>query len=96
MRLSLKAVSAGIVAAATASLAGGCVSYDYLQRTDRVSYHAGDAVAANLESETINPSSPWIYDTSGLGKNGNVMPKDTQGSQAGSVPPGAPRVAPSP
>ena len=76
MRLSLMAGAAGLVL--MMSLIGGCADYDYLQRTDRVSYRAGDAVAANIEGETINPSGPWIYDTTGLGKNGNVMPKDPQ------------------
>ena len=87
MQLSLMAGAAGLVL--MASLTSGCADYDYLQRTDRVSYRAGDAVAANIEGETINPSSPWIYDTSGLGKNGNVMPKNAQSSSAGAIPPGA-------
>jgi len=56
-----------------APLLGGC-TYDYLQHTDRVGYGAGDAVAANLEGETINPSKRSMYVTSGLGKNGSVMP----------------------
>ncbi|MEO8882333.1 MAG: hypothetical protein ABI377_02790 [Devosia sp.] len=56
-----------------APLLGGC-TYDYLQHTDRIGYQAGDAVAANLEGETINPSKRSMYVTSGLGKNGSVMP----------------------
>jgi len=65
--------SAGRLAAllGLASLMGGC-AYDYVQRTDRVAYHAGDAVRANLERETMNPSSRAQYDTRGLGRNGNV------------------------
>ena len=55
---------------------GGC-AYDYLQHTDRVGYSAGDAVHANLESETINPSKRSMRITSGLGKNGNVVPAST-------------------
>jgi len=55
---------------------GGC-TYDYLQHTDRVAYSAGDAVYANLESETINPSKKSMYYTKGLGKNGLVIPKTT-------------------
>jgi hypothetical protein len=51
---------------------GGC-TYDYLQHTDRVAYSAGDAVTANLESETINPSKRSMYSTAGLGKNGAVL-----------------------
>lgn len=53
------------------ALLGGC-SYDYLQRTDRVAYSAGDAVRANLERETSNPSHRGQYNTKGLGRNGNV------------------------
>jgi hypothetical protein len=52
-------------------LLSGCV-YDYLQHSDRVSYSSGDAVKANLESETTNPSSDAQYKTTGLGKNGHV------------------------
>jgi hypothetical protein len=61
------------LAAIVAPLLGGC-TYDYLQHTDRVGYGAGDSVAANLEGETINPSKGSMYVTSGLGKNGSVMP----------------------
>jgi hypothetical protein len=92
MRLSLMAGSAGLVL--VASLVSGCADYDYLQRTDRVSYRAGDAVAANIEGETINPSSPWIYDTSGLGKNGSVMPKDAQTPAGGTAPGTSPTASP--
>lgn len=56
----------------SALLLGGC-RYDYLQHTDRVAYSAGDAVKANLESATIDPSSDEQYDVSGLGKNGQVV-----------------------
>ncbi len=94
MRLSLMAGSAGLVL--MTSLVSGCADYDYLQRTDRVSYRAGDAVAANIEGETINPSSPWVYDTTGLGKNGNVMPKDAQAPSAGSTGSATAQTQPSP
>ena len=53
-------------------LLGGC-TYDYLQRTDRVAYHAGDAVRANLERETMNPTSKSRYSVKGLGKNGDIQ-----------------------
>ena len=56
------------------SLALAACSYDYMQHTDRVAYSAGDAVQANLIRETTNPSDRAMYDTGGLGKNGNVMP----------------------
>lgn len=51
----------------------GC-TYDYLQRTDRVAYSAGDAVRANIESQTIDPSKKSQYVTTGLGKNGEMKP----------------------
>ncbi|WP_417307625.1 hypothetical protein [Devosia sp.] len=53
-------------------LLGGCI-YDYTQRTDRVSYNAGDAVKANLEAQTTDPSKDSMYRTDGLGKNGAVV-----------------------
>jgi hypothetical protein len=56
----------------TALLLAGC-SYDYLQRSDRVAYSAGDAVKANLERETTSPSKKSMYSTSGLGKDGTVV-----------------------
>ena len=65
-----------VIAAAIALALGGC-SYDYLQRTDRVGYSAGDAVKANLERETLDPAKGSAYSTKGLGKNGVVVPEDT-------------------
>ena len=61
---------AGLSAAAV--LLGGCSYYDYFQRTDRVGHSAGDAVKANLEGQTSNPSGDSRYTTKGLGKDGNV------------------------
>ncbi len=62
------------LAATVALLAmlGGC-SYDYLQRTDRVGYSAGNAVKANLAQQTTNPMKGSMYSTKGLGKNGQVL-----------------------
>jgi hypothetical protein len=54
---------------------GGC-AYDYTQRTDRVAYSAGNAVKANLERETVNPTSASRYSTKGLGRNGMVHQSD--------------------
>ena len=59
-----------LMAVVTAPLAG--CSYDYLQHTDRVSFRGGNAVAQNLESETINPSKRSMYAKGGLGKNGGL------------------------
>jgi hypothetical protein len=49
----------------------GC-AYDYLQRSDKIAYHSGEAVKANLARETINPAS--TKSTKGLGKDGAVVP----------------------
>jgi hypothetical protein len=49
----------------------GCF-YDYAQHSDRVAYSAGDAVKANLERETANPSKKSMSDVSGLGQDGEV------------------------
>ncbi|MEP7239712.1 MAG: hypothetical protein ABI697_02390 [Devosia sp.] len=60
----------------TAALAAGALSgcaYDYLNHSDRLGYSAGDAVKANLESETINPGGAKT-NTGGLGQNGIVIP----------------------
>jgi hypothetical protein len=62
-------------------LLSGC-GYDYLNHTDRVSYAAGDAVHANLERETKNPSKRSMYRTGGLGKNGSVIPRGTVSAPA--------------
>jgi len=51
----------------------GC-AYDYLQHTDRVAYSAGDAVRANIERETLDPSKASMQVTSGIGKDGYVTP----------------------
>ena len=61
-----------VLAAALALPLGGC-GYDYLQHTDRVGFSAGNAVRANLEGETINPSKRSMYVTSGLGRNGSAF-----------------------
>ncbi len=67
LRLTLAATAAAVLA--------GC-SYDYMQTTDRVAYHAGDAVKANIARETTNPSSDNMNDVSDLGSNGQVTPGD--------------------
>lgn len=68
------AVLKSLVLAAVFTLPLSGCGYDYLQNTDRVAYRAGDAVKANLESETTNPSKRSMYWTKGLGKNGPVGP----------------------
>jgi hypothetical protein len=65
--------------AALALSLGGC-TYDYLQNTDRVGYHAGDAVNANLVGETVNPTKSSMYNRTQLGKDGNVIPPETTAS----------------
>lgn len=68
-RLVLK----GGAALAIALLATGC-TYDHMQRTDRVSFRAGNAVRANMAIQTVNPSKGSQYVTTGLGASGSVIP----------------------
>lgn len=58
-----------LVALPLALLAGGCT----YARHDRISFSAGNAVRANIEGQTINPSKRSMYSTTGLGKNGNLI-----------------------
>lgn len=83
MNPSLAATRAAALAAALVLPLAGC-GYDYIQHTDRVAYSAGDAVKANIESETTNPSRASLYATKGLGKNGNVIPPTTAATGTGS------------
>ena len=73
------AAAAGLVA--TLALLGGC-AYDYLQRTDKVGYSAGDAVKANMAAQTVDPAKDSAYSVKGLGKNGYVEPKPPTGGMA--------------
>ncbi len=77
--MSRLALILGTMAAALAL--SGC-AYDYLQRTDKVGYSAGDAVKANLEAQTMNPSKDSAFSTKGLGKNGYVAPKSPTGGMS--------------
>jgi hypothetical protein len=86
-RLTRTAVTAAaflVMVVATAPLAG-CV-YDYAQHTDRVSFRAGNAVAQNLEAETINPAKRSMYAKGGLGKNGGLTSNVTSAPGAPTVP----------
>lgn len=89
-RTSLTVLKNAALAATLALLTSGCV-HDYMQRSDRISYSAGDAVKANLERETIDPSKDSMNNLSGLGRNGYVIPAPeddsaTQGSTPAAVP----------
>ena len=64
---------------------GGC-TYDYLQRTDRVGYSAGDAVRANLERETTDPHRRSVRSVQGLGKDGQVVGPQSAGPQNATAP----------
>ena len=66
----------GVGALAALALLGSGCSYDYLQRTDRVGYSAGNAVRSNMAIQTTNPTSRAHYVTAGLGANGSVIPAD--------------------
>lgn len=72
--------------AVAAIVLGGC-TYDYMQHTDRVGYHAGDAVKANLESETVNPQDTSMYKKTGLGEDGDVIPEPTDAAAAAAASP---------
>lgn len=67
--------SRAVLAAVLAVMLSGCL-YDYGQHSDRISYSAGDAVKANLESQTTNPSSNTQHDVNGLGKTGSVIEQE--------------------
>ena len=67
-----------LAGAAAALVLSGC-AYDYLQRTDKVGYSAGDAVKANMAGQTINPARNSAYSTGGLGKDGYVKPASPTG-----------------
>ena len=71
------------LAGASLLLLGGC-TYDYLQRTDRVGYSAGNAVQANIEAQTIDPSKASQYNTKGLGKDG-VQKPGTDGTASSEI-----------
>lgn len=75
MSKRVKLPSAILVALTVVSVSvlAGC-SYDYAQRTDRVAHSAGNAVRANLEQSTTNPSSKAANSTTGLGKTGKTVP----------------------
>ena len=75
-----------ILCGAAAALALSGCAYDYLQRTDKVGYSAGDAVNANLEAQTMNPSKDSAYSTKGLGKNGYVKPTSPTGGMEEAPP----------
>ena len=62
-----------LTAALAVSLAG-CSLYDYRNHSDRVAYSAGDAVKANLERETTDPSKKSMNKLTGLGKDGSQVP----------------------
>ena len=76
-------VRIGLALGATLLLSG--CAYDYLQRSDRVGYSAGNAVKANLEQATVDPARPNATSTKGLGKDGKVsiVTKSTLGRDSG-------------
>lgn len=76
--LALATIAAFLAVAALAAPLAGC-AYDYAQHTDRVSFSGGNAVKANLEAETTNPSKRSMYSVRGLGANGNVVPATATG-----------------
>jgi len=75
-----------IIGSAAAALALSGCAYDYLQRTDKVGYSAGDAVKANMAAQTINPARDSAYSTGGLGKDGYVKPASPDGGMEEAPP----------
>ena len=75
-----------LLLAGTAVLALGGCTYDYLQRTDKVGYSAGDAVKANIAAQSIDPARDSTYSTRGLGRNGYVEPQAPTGGMAEAPP----------
>lgn len=61
-------------------------SFDYRNRLDRVTLAGGNAVKANLEMQTIDPTKDSQYRTKGLGKNGVVIPGEEEPDTATAVP----------
>lgn len=84
-RQSIKTFIARVTLAMVGTLLLAGCSFDYLNHADRVSYRAGDAVAANLEQATTNPSHDSQYSTSALGKDGAVVPDETAAPQSSPV-----------
>lgn len=77
------AVRVAVIAGAVtlAALVSGC-NYDAMNHSDRITLAAGNAVRANLERSTINPTKSSMYQTGGLGRNGNVIPSPAPAAAA--------------
>jgi len=75
-----------LLLAGTAALALSGCAYDYLQRSDKVGYSAGDAVKANMAAQTIDPAKGSTNSTTGLGKNGYVAPTSPNGGMEEAPP----------
>jgi hypothetical protein len=78
----------GLGAMGLLALLGGCV-FDHLNRLDRVTLAGGNAVKANLEMQTIDPTKESQYRTKGLGKNGTVIPGEEVAVTPAPVPAGS-------
>ena len=65
---------------------GGC-NYDYLNRQDRVTFAGGNAVRANLERETADPTNRSRYSVKGLGRTGQQIPKEESATTAAAPAP---------
>ena len=62
---------------------GGCT---YLNRSEGVTVHGGNAVRANLERETAYATSKKRYSVKGLGRNGSVVPKEEASATVAATP----------
>jgi len=73
MMKSVAILKSTIIIASLTLMVSAC-DPTYLANSDRITQGAGNAVKANLEGQTIDPSSDEQYDVTGLGKNGGVLP----------------------
>ena len=62
-----------IVVGSLSLLLSGC-DLTYLTNSDQITPGAGNAVNANIEGQTIDPSSDAQYNVHGLGADGSVVP----------------------
>jgi len=79
---SVAILKSTIIVASLTLIVSAC-DLTYLANSDRITQGAGDAIKANLEGQTIDPSSDEQYDVSGLGKNSGVIPPPVEGGDEG-------------
>lgn len=83
MTHSLLKPLAVLLAALLPTTLAGCT---YLNRSEGVTVHGGNAVRANLERETAFATSKSRYSVKGLGRDGSVVPKEEASATPASSP----------